>query len=168
MGKVILVCLILLGILLLLAYIEDKLQDNAKPSGQIQSVPLKDVNLYIDYELYADALIACVNSNCEILGLRQPKDRPYHYAPPQERIHRSCRNLFYSYLFEREFDISSGNGMKKIKNPTYIRIDNQTIYNTLSASFPNYCYDRNLPPCQIYAVSDLGTSRIIVSIVGEC
>ena len=115
MGKVILVCLILLGILLLLAYIEDKLQDNAKPSGQIQSVPLKDVNLYIDYELYADALIACVNSNCEILGLRQPKDRPYHYAPPQERIHRSCRNLFYSYLFEREFDISSGNGMKKSK-----------------------------------------------------
>ena len=84
MGKVILVCLILLGILLLLAYIEDKLQDNAKPSGQIQSVPLKDVNLYIDYELYDEKRVIEINNyrfmNLEacyeyIKKLNKPKDK---------------------------------------------------------------------------------------------
>ena len=42
MGKIIAVCLILLCMLLLLAYIKDqlnKLLGNAKPSGQIQFVP---------------------------------------------------------------------------------------------------------------------------------
>ena len=116
MGKIIAVCLILLCMLLLLAYIKDqlnKLLGNAKPSGQIQFVPQQYAPFRENYELYADVLISCVDNNCKKLGLQQPKDRLHHYAPIQERVYKAGKYLIYSYIFDREFDISSGNGDRK-------------------------------------------------------
>lgn len=170
MGKIIAVCLILLCMLLLLAYIKDqlnKLLGNAKPSGQIQFVPQQYTPFRENYELYADVLISCVNNNCKKLGLQQPKDRLHHYAPIQERVYKAGKYLIYSYIFDREFDISSGNGLAKIKNPVYVAVDNSTIRNTLNGCFPDYCIDNNLYCCQIYGVSNVGNSRIRISIIGE-
>lgn len=160
MFKLFLFFALLIGALIFVTWITDKLGFNSKMSyttpctQNIQPMEAEN-NEYYEYFLEI-VLIPCIRDCYQECGLSAPGSKHKHIAPSGSKVLSSPSGIVFQYDFTRAFSLSGGFNSKKVYSTTKV----EEMYTILNDIFYNHCTSAGQPPTYIINLYDLGNGKV--------